>query len=1345
MVSSGRVATALRGRAHFREKRAADRQFKVTGNAQQRAPVTPHYVIKSGRNGIIALPSNMVRFFWLFSNQIPKHIPGGRSAVSSSFRLAARRLRRPAALWPAAVLLALVLAGCQMAQIEAAKQQPQTPAPEAGEPVPESTPPGQPDGTPVAPVAPVAPADGPPALAIATANAAEGDGVLSFTVSLSGAAAGAVTVAYETEDGTAKAGADYQAASGLLTFPAESTAAQPIEVRLLDDEVDESGETLTVRLSDPQGATLATATATGTIQDDDARALAVEPPELYVTEGEDASYKVRLGSRPTATVTVTVSAADAAELTIAPERLVFPAQRWREPKQVTLTARQDEDALADAPVELSHTASGGGYDGVSGPTLTVTIVENDVPTLAMAPAQASEQAGRISFAVTLSQASEQAVTVNYATSGDTATEGQDYTPASGTLRFPAQSTAAQTVAVTVTDDSIDEDTETFTLTLSNATNAQLAGGGATLTAAGRIEDDDALPGLSIGGGSLTEGAGGGMRFEVRLDPVSGRTVTVQYGTADVTGRAGSDYTAVSGTLTFGAGAAVRTVTVPIADDALDEPEEQFTVTLRAAAKATVATATGTGTITDNDDAPELSVGNGSLTEGAGDGRMAFAVRLDAESGRTVTVQYRTADGSATAGTDYTAVNGTLTFRAGTTLRTVAVPITDDGLDEPEEEFTVTLGAAANATVATATGTGTIADNDAAPELSIADGSLTEGSGDGTMLFVVQLDPASQRMVTVQYATADGTAEAGTDYTSANGTLTISAGTATTTIDVTILDDTAGEETETFTVTLNSPSGATLADASATGTITDDGDTTSMIPETPEPPNSGNSTPLELSSLAVTGGGTMYPAFVAGTLHYALTCNNSPTLSVSAATDRDGATLTLLRSDSADNVESTSGSLSANVTVTDDNDVAIEVSDDGRSKTYVVHCLPDSLPTANILTKTAQVKDGLMLLTPAYETLLSRVTFMAVLDNNGVPRFHRQLTTLRTDDDQHAAMDFKYHGSDRFSVNRRPQRGSQSSFGDWQVEILDDSLAVTTSNVTTVSPLTHTDGNDFHITSAGDYVLLAYHRGQRDFSPYGGSASQTTRDSVIQRRTSSGTAQFTWNSWDHRDTLQVGNDCRVGIYPNTYAHLNGLQVLSDGDYVASFRGCAQVLRIDGTSGAVEWKLGGTAPPDGSTTEFLELVEHSDPTVVEEFCGQHHVTLTSSNTVVMYDNGVQCIGARKDAAPFSRAVEYDISSGTQAAYLREYQLPATQGYFPYRGGVHVLEEFGGSVHWLIAWGGIATGGMVAADKTIAVSEVDPVTGTVHLEVNLFVGSRDEDAWTYRAYRIPESEVDIPLNLP
>ena len=83
----------------------------------------------------------------------------------------------------------------------------------------------------------MAPAEGPPALAIAAASAGEGDGVLRFTVSLSGADGASVTVAYETEDGAAKAGADYQAASGRLTFPAESTAAQRIEVQLLNDQI----------------------------------------------------------------------------------------------------------------------------------------------------------------------------------------------------------------------------------------------------------------------------------------------------------------------------------------------------------------------------------------------------------------------------------------------------------------------------------------------------------------------------------------------------------------------------------------------------------------------------------------------------------------------------------------------------------------------------------------------------------------------------------------------------------------------------------------------------------------------------------------------------------------------------------------------------------------------------------------------------------------------------------------------------------------------------------------------------------------------------------------------------
>ena len=1240
-------------------------------------------------------------------------------------------------------MLLLALAGCPMSHVEAAKQPP-SPAQPGGSEEPATQ---EMDGTPAdQPGAPSGSPDGAPELAIAPASAAERDGVLRFTVSLSRAVSAAVTVDYETESGTAAEGTDYEAASGRLTFPAESTAARLIEVRLLDDPVDESGETFTVRLSEPRGAALAVATATGTIQDDDARALAVEPPKLYVTEGETATYKVTLLSRPTATVTVTVTAVDAAELTIDPERLAFTPARWEDAQTVTLTAEQDSDALADVPVQLAHTASGGGYDGVAAPAVTVTIVEDDVPTLAMALAQASERSGRIAFAVTLSQASDEVVTVNYATdsSGGTATEYVDYTPASGTLTFPARSTAAETVAVTVNDDAMNEDTEVLSVTLRNAENAQLAGGGETLTAAGRIEDNDPLPRLSIGDGSVTEGPNGAsMGLDVGLDAASGRTVTVQYRTADVTATGGSDYTAVSGTLTFGAGATARTVTVPIADDALDEPDEQFTVSLQTAVNATVDTAQGTGTIADNDQSPELSIGDGSLTEGSGDGTMPFAVQLDPASGRTVTVAYETADGSAAAGSDYTPANGTLTFRAGITRRTISVAIVDDTLDEPSEQFTVTLRAPVNASVGSAQGTGTIADNDQVPELSIADGSLTEGAGDGSMPFVVRLDPASGGTVTMAYETADGSATAGADYTAASGTLTFAAGATTATIEVAILDDTTAEETEIFTVTLSNPTGATLADASADGEITDDDDSTTTDP--PDPPVTVDPTLPELSSLAVTGGGTLYPAFDAGILHYALTCRNSPTLSVAAETERDGAQLTLLRADPADNAVSTTGTLNASVTVDGNHDVAIEVSDGDNATTYVVHCLPAAFPTVNILTRTEQVKDGLLLLTPTYGGYSDRVGFMAVLDNNGVPRFHRLLT-----DANFWASDFKPHGGGRFSLARRPLLDvADSTFGNWQIDLLNNRFEVT-STVGTVSPLSHTDGHDFQIAANGDYVMLSYYDDElRDFSPYGGSASQATRDSVIQRRTTAGASQFTWNSWDHRDVLRVGNDCRVGIYPDTYAHLNSLQLLADGDFVGSFRGCSQVLRIDGSTGAVEWKLGGTAPPENvsppedSDAEFLELVEHSDGDVIEEFCGPHHVTLTSSNTVVMYDNGVQCIGPRKGSPPFTRAVEYDISSGTQAELKREYEPRAGQGYFPYRGGVHVLEDFGGSVHWLISWGGAATNRTVTVAEAIAVSEVDPESGTAHLEVNLYKGSLD--AWSYRVYRVPESDVDIPLNLP
>ena len=226
-----------------------------------------------------------------------------------------------------------------------------------------------------------------------------------------------------------------------------------------------------------------------------------------------------------------------------------------------------------------------------------------------------------------------------------------------------------------------------------------------------------------------------------------------------------------------------------------------------------------------------------------------------------------------------------------------------------------------------------------------------------------------------------------------------------------------------------------------------------------------------------------------------------------------------------------------------------------------------------------------------------------------------------------------------------------------------------------------------------------------------------RDSVIQEVAPDGTELFRWNSWDHMD---VEPDClmveKYLIGRTEYAHLNSLQI-ADGDIIASFRGCAQVLRIDRSSGAVVWKLGGIPPEPDSTHTFTYLPLVGDP--AGEFCGQHHVTLTASGTIVMFDNGVQCLGPRKTETPFSRVVEYDISSGTQAVFMREYERPPEQGHSQTGGGVTVINDDlnRNNDRWLITWGGIIVDATVGLQQLIAISEVDPVSGTSLFDLSMF----------------------------
>jgi len=461
-----------------------------------------------------------------------------------------------------------------------------------------------------------------------------------------------------------------------------------------------------------------------------------------------------------------------------------------------------------------------------------------------ATAAVDEDAGTVTLTVNRTGGSDGSVTINYATANGSATAGSDYTANTGTLTF-AEGVTSQTITINILDDATVEDPETFTVTLS------APGGGASLgtaTATVTINDDDevvAQPGtiaLAAATVSVNEGAGNAS-FVINRTGGSDGSVTVTYATSNGSATAGSDYTAVNTTVTFADGETTKTVTVPILEDTEVEGNETFILTLSSPTNGASlgTTVSSTATIVDNDEVDpqpgSFTITPATVTVGEAVGSQQFTVTRSGGSDGAVTVAYATANGTATAGSDYTATNGTLTFADGETTMTFNVPVIDDAAVESSENFTVTLsnptgGATLGAAV---TSTVTITDNDSGQTqpgvLSISQPTVSVGEGAGSVTFTINRTSGSDGIVTVNYATANGTATAGSDYTSNSGTLTFAAGETSKQVTVAILEDAIDEPNETFTLTLSAPTGgATLGTTTtSTATIVDNDD-----PVVPQP-------------------------------------------------------------------------------------------------------------------------------------------------------------------------------------------------------------------------------------------------------------------------------------------------------------------------------------------------------------------------------------------------------------------------------------------------------------------------------------------------------------------------------
>lgn len=407
----------------------------------------------------------------------------------------------------------------------------------------------------------------------------------------------------------------------------------------------------------------------------------------------------------------------------------------------------------------------------------------------------------------------------YSTVNGTAVAGSDYANVPSTTKI-VSGTAAQTlkIPVTINGDLLDEANETFSMVLSGITNASLSGAAqATCT----IVDDDApvLPKITISNASVVETASGSeMVFAVSLSSPSTSPVSVLYTTADGTAKSPGDYTSESGTLTWAANTSgTKMVRIPVMADGIVEATETFSLRLSNAVGATLANATATGTIQD-EALPAASVAGADATEGQA---VKFVVTLSATPQRQVTITYRTEDAGAIAGVDYESTQGTLTWNPGDSLsKTIIVNTIDDSQNRGTRSLRLRLVSVSNATSPAPVATASIRDNDLPPAATVGDLFVNE-TGSAAQFEVTLSKPSSQILV-IDYATADGTAVAGVDYTGAAGQLVFLPGETKKLVTIPILNDALPEPAESFALNItNTSGGVSITNGKATCSISDD--------------------------------------------------------------------------------------------------------------------------------------------------------------------------------------------------------------------------------------------------------------------------------------------------------------------------------------------------------------------------------------------------------------------------------------------------------------------------------------------------------------------------------------------
>ena len=604
---------------------------------------------------------------------------------------------------------------------------------------------------------------------------------------------GSRTVNY-TVGGKAILGTDYKI-DGCTSSPCEMVFAANrhsliIPIDVINDDLDEDGETIIITLQPGSGYTVndAKKTTTVTIGDDDTRGLMFNRGWVFVDEGGGSrDYKLKLASQPTAAVTVNI-ASDNPDVTVSPTSLTFnpsgSSNRWNAEQTVKVSAAQDSDAVNDEAI-LTFTTSGGDYGGANALSYerSISVKDDDprtttvvpqLPRISLEGGPAVTEGSPASFTVNADPAPTSSLTVSVEVFEP---PGLDFVAASQervrTVVLNAGATST-TFTVPTVDDGADED-DGYVQAFVNDGTGYTAGQGSAVRV---LDNDDPIPGAffrSASSDAVEHGGTHNVQVELNYPAPSGG-LTLRYsvsGTA--TAGSGNDFTIQnSGTVSIPERSPNATIAIAINDDSLQENAETVILTLIGGSGYTVDSPSAhTLTIEDNDStSASFSTASSSATEG--DGTRTVTVNLNqAASTGGLTIGYTIA-GTATAGSgnDFTiASSGSLSIAQGSSSANIAVAINNDSAEETAETVILTLTSGTGYTLGrTTTHTLTIADNDPpAPtgaDLANLGGSTVPEGGDVGFNLIFPRNTRNVRPgdppLTLPL-TIGGTATLGTDY------------------------------------------------------------------------------------------------------------------------------------------------------------------------------------------------------------------------------------------------------------------------------------------------------------------------------------------------------------------------------------------------------------------------------------------------------------------------------------------------------------------------------------------------------------------------------------------------------